>query len=79
MCGPAGAGTSTVARRLEAEGMTRRSFDREAWRRGIRSMPLRPELQQEIEQELRAQLFNLVSDGVDVVLDFSFWSRRCPD
>ncbi len=42
-------------------------------------MPLRPELQQEIEQELRAQLFNLVSDGVDVVLDFSFWSRRCPD
>ena len=79
MCGPAGAGKSTVARRLEAEGMTRLSIDQEAWRRGIRSMPLPPEVQQEIEQELRARLLNLVSDGVDVVLDFSFWSRRSRD
>ena len=45
--------------------MTRLSIDREAWERGIRSMPLPPELQHEIERELRARLLNLVSDGVD--------------
>ena len=31
-------------------------------------MPLPPELQQGIEQELRARLLDLASDGVDVVL-----------
>ncbi|MDT5013569.1 MAG: hypothetical protein QOH57_5186 [Mycobacterium sp.] len=76
MCGPAGAGKSTVARQLEAEGMTRLSVDQEAWRRGVRSMPLPPQLLDEIEHDLRARLLDLVSAGVDVVLDFSFWSRR---
>jgi predicted kinase len=76
MCGPAGAGKSTVARQLEAEGMTRLSFDQEAWRRGVRSMPLPPQLRDEIEHDLRARLLDLVSAGVNVVLDFSFWSRR---
>lgn len=79
MCGPAGAGKSTVARRLEADGMRRLSFDQEAWQRGIRTMPLPPETHQEIEEELRARLMQLVVDGVDVVLDFSFWSRRSRD
>ncbi|MCC2032663.1 AAA family ATPase [Microbacterium allomyrinae] len=76
MCGPAGAGKSTVARRLEAEGMTRLSFDQEAWRRGIQTMPIPAELHEEIEQDLRARLLTLVADGADVVLDFSFWSKR---
>lgn len=49
MCGPAGAGKSTVARRLEEDGMVRLSFDQEAWDRGIRSMPLSPELREQIE------------------------------
>lgn len=79
MCGPAGSGKSTVARRLERDGMTRLSFDQEAWRRGIRSMPLSAELHEEIEAELRARLLSLVGSGVDVVLDFSFWSRRMRD
>lgn len=39
-------------------------------------MPLPPELKQTIEQDLRARLLSLVHGGVDVVLDFSFWSRR---
>ncbi|SEI16600.1 MULTISPECIES: ATP-binding protein [unclassified Leifsonia] len=76
MCGPAGAGKSTVARQLEADGTTRLSFDQEAWNRGLRVMPLSPELREEIERELRARLVQLVADGVDVVRDFSFWSRR---
>ncbi|MDQ2740673.1 MAG: ATP-binding protein [Actinomycetota bacterium] len=76
MCGPAGSGKSTFARQLEAKGMTRLSFDQKAWRRGVRSMPLPPQLHHEIEQELRIRLLDLISDGDDVVLDFSFWSRR---
>ena len=76
MCGPAGSGKSTVARELEAKGMTRLSFDREAWRRGIHVMPLPAEVHEEIERELRARLIALVKRGGDVVLDFSFWSRR---
>ncbi len=76
MCGPAGSGKSTVARRLESEGMTRLSVDAEAWRRGIRSMPIPNALHHEIERALRSRLVELVSRGVDVVLDFSFWSRQ---
>lgn len=76
MCGPAGSGKSTVARRLEDEdGLVRLSFDQEAWRRGIRSMPLPPDVHREIECELRSRLVALVAAGADVVLDFSFWSR----
>jgi predicted kinase len=76
MCGPAGSGKSTVARRLEEDGMVRLSFDQEAWSRGIRSMPLAPDVHEEIENELRHKLLRLVAAGSDVVLDFSFWSRR---
>jgi predicted kinase len=76
MCGPAGSGKSTIARQLEATGLRRLSFDQEAWQRGIRSMPLPTDVHDEIEHDLRARLLDLVADDVDVVLDFSFWSRR---
>ncbi len=76
MCGPAGAGKTTVARRLERGGMVRLSFDEVARARGIRSMPLPDEVRADIERELRARLLRLVTGGTDVVLDFSFWSRR---
>ncbi len=33
----------------------------------------------EIEADLRARLLDLVAQGADVVLDFSFWSRRMRD
>ncbi|HYH10854.1 MAG TPA: ATP-binding protein [Thermomicrobiales bacterium] len=79
MCGPSGAGKTTYAQRLEEEGMTRLSFDTEMWRRGITTVPLPPEKRAEIEAELRARLLGLVADGVDVVLDFSFWSRQMRD
>jgi predicted kinase len=75
MCGPAGSGKSTVARRYEQQGMTRLSFDQEAWSRGIATMPLPPEVHRDIESALRARLADLVRAGSDVVLDFSFWSR----
>ena len=75
MCGPAGSGKSTVARRMEADGFVRLSFDQEAWGRGIRHMPLTDDAHREIEIELRRRLVDLVEDGREVVLDFSFWSR----
>jgi predicted kinase len=79
MCGPAGSGKSTVARQYEQQGMTRLSFDQEAWSRGITTMPLPPEVHRKIEQVLRTRLVELVRAGSDVVLDFSFWSRAMRD
>ncbi len=79
MCGPAGSGKSTVARRYERQGMTRLSFDQEAWSRGITIMPLPPQARRDIEHALRARLLDLVRAGSDVVLDFSFWSRGMRD
>jgi predicted kinase len=79
MCGPAGSGKSTVARQYEQQGMTRLSFDQEAWARGITMMPLPEDVRRDIEATLRARLVDLVRAGSDVVLDFSFWSRRMRD
>jgi predicted kinase len=79
MCGPSGAGKSTYAQRLESQGMVRLSFDVEMWRRGISTVPLPPDVRDEIETDLRARLLELVAAGADVVLDFSFWSRRMRD
>jgi predicted kinase len=79
MCGPAGSGKSTVARRYEQLGMVRLSFDQEAWSRGITTMPLPQDVHSDIEYGLRARLADLVRAGSDVVLDFSFWSRRMRD
>jgi predicted kinase len=79
MCGPAGSGKSTVARQYERQGMTRLSFDQEAWARGITAMPLPQDVHRDIERVLRARLIDLVRAGADVVLDFSFWSRRTRD
>ncbi|GGK83523.1 hypothetical protein GCM10011509_34970 [Ornithinimicrobium pekingense] len=75
MCGPAGSGKSTVARRLEAGGMTRLSYDQEAWNRGLRDMPLSDEAHEQISADLRQRLIQLLDRGQNVVLDFSFWSR----
>jgi predicted kinase len=75
MCGPAGSGKSTVALQYEQQGMTRLSFDQEAWARGVTTMPLPPDMHRDIEDMLRARLVELVRAGADVVVDFSFWSR----
>jgi predicted kinase len=79
MCGPSGSGKSTYAQRLESEGMVRLSFDVEMWRRGNSVVPLPRDVRDEIEADLQARLLELVAGGTDVVLDFSFWSRRMRD
>ncbi len=62
-----------------AEGLVRLSFDTEMWRRGLTEVPLPAGTRAEIEAGLRARLLELVAEGCDVVLDFSFWSRRMRD
>ena len=59
MCGPSGAGKSTHAQRLESDGMARLSVDVEMWRRGIATVPLPPDVRDEIEGDLRARLLEL--------------------
>ncbi|WP_280462524.1 AAA family ATPase [Nocardia carnea] len=76
MCGPAGSGKTTRARALEDRGFLRLSIDTEAWARGFREQPLPDEVAVEIETHLRNRLIALIRDGVDVVLDYSFWSQR---
>ena len=79
MCGPAGSGKSTYARRLERQGWVRLSFDVEMWRRGITTVPLPTDVHDEMEADLKRRLLELVATGNDVVVDFSFWSRRMRD
>ncbi|MFB7249605.1 AAA family ATPase [Microbacterium sp. NPDC056234] len=79
MCGPAGSGKTTAARRLEAQGYVRLSLDDVAWTRGHRRHPIPPEVEHAIRAELREQAMRLVADGRDVVVDGSFWSRSSRD
>lgn len=59
--------------------MVRLSFDQEAWTRGWVNMPLSEAERAAIDAHLRERLVELVSQEVDVVLDFSFWSRHMRD
>lgn len=79
VCGPAGSGKSTHARRLEREGYVRLSFDEEAWLRGHRAHPLPADRAAEVHAALRERLVGLVRQGSDAVVDTSFWSRASRD
>ncbi|PFG42092.1 hypothetical protein ATJ88_0742 [Isoptericola jiangsuensis] len=79
VCGPAGSGKSTHARRLERAGRVRLSFDDEAWARGYRTHPLDAEAAAEVHAHLHTELVRLVRAGRDVVVDTSFWSRASRD
>ncbi|PJI94584.1 AAA family ATPase [Luteimicrobium subarcticum] len=78
-CGPAGAGKSTYARRLEREGFVRLSFDETAWAAGHREHPLPPDVAAEVHAGLQRRLAESVGRGEDVVVDTSFWSRASRD
>ena len=78
MCGPGGAGKTTYAKGLEAEGWTRLSFEVEFWDRGITTMPS-TEVAAEVAADLKARLLRQVAAGKDFVLDFGFWFRRQRD
>lgn len=75
MCGPAGAGKSTWAAKLEADGYLWLSFDRAAWAAGHREHPVPENVAASVHAELRARLVEAVQAGRQVVVDTSFWSR----
>lgn len=84
LCGVAGSGKTTHAKRLEATGYTRLSIDEYIWqhagRYGIDYEPQDYEkLQVEAEAALRERLVELVAAGRKVVVDFSFWQRARRD
>lgn len=84
MCGVSGSGKTTYALQKEREGYTRLSIDEEMWssygRRGVDYPSERyEELSALVETRLRKRLLDLIQAGCDVVVDFSFWSRRRRD
>lgn len=79
VCGPAGSGKSTHARRLEREGYVRLSFDEDAWALGHRDHPLPADVAAEVHRDLQRRLIEHVRHGDDVVVDTSFWSRASRD
>jgi len=79
MCGLAGSGKSTVARRLERDGYVLLSFDEEAWRRGHRDHPVSPADASRVHEHLQGELIKMVASGARAVVDTSFWSRASRD
>lgn len=80
MCGPAGAGKSTHARRYAAAGYAVASVDELAWQAGhAAAHPLPDDAAGRVADALRARVEDLLTDGRDVVVDSSFWSRASRD
>jgi predicted kinase len=79
LCGPACAGKSTIARRLEADGALVLSYDREAWARGVRDGKPTRELVEQIDEGFLRQLESAVLADRDVVLDGSLSTRAVRD
>lgn len=79
VCGPAGAGKSTHAARLAAQGYAWLSFDRIAWELGHREHPLDPDAAGVVHGIIRERLLTAVAAGERVVVDTSFWSRAARD
>ncbi|MFC8597573.1 AAA family ATPase [Isoptericola sp. NPDC057191] len=76
LCGPAGAGKSTHARRYAADGYAVASVDELAWEAGHGAVhPLPDDVARGVADALRAQVESLLAAGRDVVVDSSFWSR----
>ncbi len=84
MCGIAGAGKTTYAKELEDRGYVRLSIDEEIWERfGRYSVDYDVDdyagHSAAAEAALRERLADLIDQGRDVVVDFSFWQRAARD
>ena len=53
MCGPAGAGKSTLTKKFESTGMTILSYDEESFKRGFNEHPL----PQEVLEDIKASVY----------------------
>jgi len=79
VCGPAGSGKSTHARRLGRDGYVVLSFDAAAWSRGHRHHPLDADVALEVHALLQRELLARLAAGDRVAVDTSFWSRASRD
>ncbi|WP_245806829.1 AAA family ATPase [Krasilnikoviella flava] len=80
MCGPAGAGKSTHARRYADADRALASVDELAWEAGhAAAHPLPEDAARRVATALRSRVEGLLTDGRDVVVDSSFWSRASRD
>jgi len=80
MCGVAGSGKSTYARRLEDAGWLRFTIDAAAWELGLTdARAVTDVVALEARRPQREQIAAALDAGRDVVVDYSFWSRRQRD
>lgn len=84
LCGVAGSGKTTYARRLERQGYVRLSIDEEIWARFGRygldfDAAAYGQLSVAADFEVRHKLQILLAERRDVVLDLSFWQRSTRD
>lgn len=64
MCGPAGAGKSTLAKKFESTGMTILSYDEESFKRGLNEHPLPQEVLEDIKTYLDEKLISLIMQNM---------------
>lgn len=79
LCGPAGAGKTTYARKLERRGAVRLSMDEAVWADGWRQDQPPQERLDELYAGLQDELARAVAAGSDVVVDLSFADRAVRD
>jgi len=84
MCGVCGSGKTTYAKQKEKEGYVRLSIDEEMWARfGQRGVDYPADeyerLSAETEEKLCQKMLELIREGKNLVIDFSFWSRASRD
>jgi predicted kinase len=84
MCGISGSGKSTYSKKLEKEGFIRLSIDETMWikhgKYGIDYPEEKfDEYSEKIELLLKKELLNLIQDGKNIVLDYSFWNKDYRD
>ena len=72
----AGAGKSTLEKKFESTRMTILSYDEESFKRGLKEHPLPQEVLEDIKTYLDEKLISLIKQNIDIVLDYSFWSRE---
>jgi predicted kinase len=77
-CGPPGAGKTTVARELEAQGRGVRIATDE-WQEAMGFNPNDAELHERLQPVLYRHALTLLDRGVDVILEDGLWTRaeRC--
>ncbi len=80
MCGVSGAGKTTFAKEKELEGYVRLSIDEQVWkdygRYGIDyPKDLYEEYSEIAEDKLKKRMLDLIHEGKNIVVDFSFWSK----